>query len=132
VKIVLAAGCFDPLHWGHLKHLEQARAMGDYLTVALTSDSQLTSEKGAGRPVFTAQQRKEMLEALRCVSQVVVVDSTIEALYAIWPQVFVKGAEYRGRIKAVDEMFCKLHDVAIVHTDGPVYSSTKLLAHYAR
>ena len=131
MKIVLVAGCFDPLHVGHLHHLEQAITYGTELVVAVTSDKQVTKEKGYGRPVFTEELRAHMLKALRIVSRVVIVDSTIEALYKVQPDVFVKGIEYKGRIRGEDQAYCDQHKVKIAFTDGPTYSSTKLLRHYA-
>lgn len=129
-RIVLATGCFDPLHVGHLHHLERASNNGDYLVVALTSDSQVSKQKGDGRPVFPEEERAEMLRALRCVSRVIVVDDLIEALYAVEPDVLALGAEYKGRVEQQHRAHCDLHKIDIIFTDGPVYSSTKLLSHY--
>ena len=61
-RVVLAHGCFDLLHLGHIRHLQEAKAQGDYLVVSVTADTHV--RKGVGRPVFTAIQRAEALEAL--------------------------------------------------------------------
>lgn len=131
MKIVMVAGCFDPLHVGHIYHFERALELGTELVVAVTSDKQLAKEKGYGRPVFTEDQRAHMLKALRVVSRVLIVDSTIEALYKVRPDVFVKGIEYQGRIRGEDQAYCDQHKVKIAFTDGVTYSSTKLLKYYA-
>ena len=70
-RIVLAGGCFDILHYGHISFLKQAKTYGDYLIVALESDENVQRMKGNTRPIHTQAQRKEMLETLSCVDEVV-------------------------------------------------------------
>ena len=70
-KIVLVGGCFDLLHFGHITFLQQAKALGDYLVVALESDGNVRRMKGDTRPIHTQAQRKIMLETLSCVDEVV-------------------------------------------------------------
>ena len=130
MRVILAAGCFDPLHIGHLHHLERAAEFGSYLVVAVTSDAQVTKQKGEGRPVFHADERAEMLRALRCVSSVIIVENMIEALCAVNPEVLALGAEYKDRVESQHRAHCDVHKIEIIFTDGPVYSSTKLLSHY--
>jgi FAD synthetase len=69
--IVLVGGCFDLLHYGHISFLKQAKSYGDYLMVALESDENVRRVKGPSRPIHTQQQRKEMLEALKVVDEVI-------------------------------------------------------------
>lgn len=127
--IVLANGCFDVLHIGHLNHLEAARAMGDKLIVGVTQDEFVN--KGEGRPVFNVWQRIRMLEALRCVDKAFYCQSSLDALKTK-PDIFVKGFEYRGKIKKEDEDYCKEHNIEIRFTNEPFYSSTQLLHYYDR
>lgn len=70
-KIVLVGGCFDLLHYGHISFLKQAKRLGDYLIVALESDKNVRRMKGETRPIHTQEKRKEMLEALTCVDEVI-------------------------------------------------------------
>jgi rfaE bifunctional protein nucleotidyltransferase chain/domain len=70
-KIVLVGGCFDLLHYGHISFLKQAKALGDYLIVALESDENVKHMKGEARPIHTQAQRKEMLESLSCIDEVI-------------------------------------------------------------
>ena len=72
MKTVLVGGCFDLLHFGHITFLQQAKALGDHLVVALESDENVRRMKGETRPIHTQQQRKAMLESLRCVDEVIV------------------------------------------------------------
>jgi bifunctional ADP-heptose synthase (sugar kinase/adenylyltransferase) len=112
--------------------LERAARLGSYLVVAVTSDAQVTKQKGEGRPVFPVGERAQMLYALRVVNRVIVVDNLIEALYQVDPDVLALGAEYEGRVEQQHQAFCDLHKIDIVFTNGPVYSSTRLLSHYRR
>lgn len=70
-KVVLVGGCFDLIHYGHIQFLKQAKMLGDHLIVALESDENVKRRKGDSRPIHTQQQRKEMLEALHLVDEVV-------------------------------------------------------------
>jgi D-glycero-beta-D-manno-heptose 1-phosphate adenylyltransferase len=94
--IVFTNGVFDLLHVGHLRYLQQARAMGDALIVGLNSDRSVRANKGAGRPITPEGERAEILEALTCVDGVVVFDEdTPHAIIAaLQPDVLVKGADW--------------------------------------
>jgi len=68
---VLVGGCFDILHYGHVRFLKEARGLGDYLIVALESDENTKRLKGTGRPIHNQKQRKEILESLNFVDEVI-------------------------------------------------------------
>lgn len=70
-NIVLVGGCFDLLHFGHIHFLKQAKSHGDWLVVALESDENVRRMKGDTRPIHTQTQRKEMLESLSVVDEVI-------------------------------------------------------------
>ena len=93
-QIVLAHGVFDLLHMGHIRHLEQARKMGDVLVVTLTQDCHVN--KGPGRPAFPQHLRAEALAALSVVDYVAVNrwPSAVETIRMLRPGIFVKGQEY--------------------------------------
>ena len=92
---VLAHGCFDVLHVGHVRHLQAARQLGDRLIVSVTADEFVN--KGPDRPVFTATQRVECLRALRCVDEALVAYSQTAAatIREIRPTIYAKGPECR-------------------------------------
>src|ERR1700675_2647046 len=73
-KLVFTNGVFDILHVGHVRYLEQARALGDALVVAINSDASVLELKGEGRPLINEHERAEILAALRAVSYVSVFD----------------------------------------------------------
>lgn len=102
MRTVLAHGCFDVLHIGHIRLLKAARSMGDELVVSLLADEFVTKYKGPERPFHTLDMRIEQLRALRCVDRVVVVDgpgheAVEQMIEAVRPAVYVKGLETKGK-----------------------------------
>ncbi|HKB25302.1 MAG TPA: adenylyltransferase/cytidyltransferase family protein [Methylomirabilota bacterium] len=95
-RIVLANGCFDLLHVGHVRYLAAARRLGDVLFVGLNSDPTVARLKGPGRPLMPAAERAEMLLALRHVDHVVVFDDerADRLIERIRPDVHAKGTDY--------------------------------------
>jgi FAD synthetase len=70
-KKVLVGGCFDILHYGHVQFLKEAKKLGDYLIVALESDETTKRLKGPGRPIHNQRERREILESLKFVDEVI-------------------------------------------------------------
>jgi D-glycero-beta-D-manno-heptose 1-phosphate adenylyltransferase len=95
-RIVLANGCFDVLHVGHVRYLAGARRLGDVLVVGINADEQVALQKGAGRPVLSANERAEIVAALESVTYVTIFDEpTVEQLLlALKPDVHAKGTDY--------------------------------------
>ena len=95
--VVTTNGCFDILHVGHVRYLQEARALGDMLVVGVNSDSTVRKLKGPERPVVPEHERVEILAALECVDYVTVFpeDTPVELILAIKPNVHVKGGDYR-------------------------------------
>jgi len=93
---VLANGCFDLLHVGHIRYLQGARELGDALIVGLNSDESVRRLKGPQRPLMTEYERAEILAALTCVDYIVIFqESTVESLLkALKPDVQCKGTDY--------------------------------------
>jgi rfaE bifunctional protein nucleotidyltransferase chain/domain len=95
-RVVLANGCFDLLHVGHVRYLRSARALGDTLIVGLNSDDSVRRLKGPGRPLMPVSERVEIVGALAGVDAVVVFEEdSADALIArIRPHVHAKGTDY--------------------------------------
>ncbi len=94
--IVLANGCFDLFHVGHIRYLAGAKALGDMLVVGVNSDEQTRKLKGEGRPFMPQNERAELISSLRCVDLVTIFDEpTVEELIrAIRPDIHAKGTDY--------------------------------------
>ena len=89
-------GCFDILHIGHIRYLQEAKKLGDILIVGLNSDASVKRIKGPERPVNSEQDRAELLCALGCVDYVVIFeeDTPIDLIIKVQPDVLVKGGDY--------------------------------------
>ena len=96
-RIVMTNGCFDILHAGHVSYLQQARAQGDRLIVAVNDDASITRLKGDGRPINHLARRMAVLAGLKSVDWVVSFsDDTPEALLHLFrPDILVKGGDYQ-------------------------------------
>ena len=94
--IVFTNGCFDLLHVGHIRCLEGARALGDYLFVGINSDRAVREIKGEGQPVTPERERAEVLSALEAVDFVVIFDGKTadEPILKIKPHIHAKGTDY--------------------------------------
>lgn len=94
--IVFTNGVFDLLHPGHVRYLQQARALGGALVVGLNSDASVRRNKGPERPINPENERAEILAALDCVDAVVIFDedTPAEIVHACQPDVLVKGGDW--------------------------------------
>ena len=95
-KIVLANGCFDFFHVGHIRYLAGAKALGDCLIVAINSDEQVRKLKGKNRPLMPERERAEILSALKFADYVTIFpEPTVEELIrALRPDFHAKGTDY--------------------------------------
>jgi D-glycero-beta-D-manno-heptose 1-phosphate adenylyltransferase len=95
-KVVLANGCFDILHVGHLRYLTGARALGNVLVVAVNSDKSMRSIKDPGRPILPEGERVALVSALRCVDYVVLFNEpdVSNVLDVLRPSIHAKGTDY--------------------------------------
>jgi len=95
-RVVFTNGCFDLLHPGHIRCLEQARALGDLLVVAINTDASVRRMKGAGRPVVPEAERAEVLAALAAVDYVTLFDEDTpqQIIARVLPDVLVKGGDW--------------------------------------
>jgi rfaE bifunctional protein nucleotidyltransferase chain/domain len=97
-RVVFTNGCFDLLHLGHVRYLEQARSLGEALVVGVNTDASVRRlDKGQDRPVNPEGDRAAVLAALACVDRVVLFpeDTPLELITALEPDILVKGGDYR-------------------------------------
>lgn len=98
-KVVFTNGCFDILHAGHVKYLEEAKSYGDILVLGLNSDASVKRLKGESRPINNSEDRATVLAALESVDFVIEFgeDTPYELIKAIKPDILVKGGDYKGK-----------------------------------
>jgi D-glycero-beta-D-manno-heptose 1-phosphate adenylyltransferase len=128
-QIVLANGCFDLLHVGHIRYLGGAKALGGKLVVAMNSDASVRQIKGEGRPFMPAQERAEIVAALAGVDAVVLFEEPdVRALIReIRPDIQAKGTDYiRENVPERDEVLAYGGRIEIVG-DPKDHSTTELL-----
>ncbi len=133
-RVVLANGCFDLVHVGHVRYLTDARSRGDYLVVALNTDAVVRELKGAGRPLVPLAERAELVAAFACVDAVTSFDEPDLAatLRLLRPDVHAKGTDYTAASvpeAAVDRELGV--DIAICG-DAKRHSSRELAARIAQ
>ena len=123
------SGCFDLLHIGHLRSLEEAAALGDVLVVGLNRDKRVRELKGRGRPVTPERQRAELLAGLACVDYVVLfgADTAAQLIRALEPDVVCKGGEYRGARTPEQEAIESLGGTFVLLRQTPGVRSSLIL-----
>ncbi len=96
-KVVFTNGCFDILHVGHLRYLEEAKEQGEILFVGVNSDDSVKRLKGPTRPINNENDRAEMLAGLKPVDYVVIFseDTPVELISELKPSIHVKGGDYK-------------------------------------
>jgi len=128
-KVVFTNGCFDIIHYGHVKYLEKCKKLGDVLIVGLNSDSSVRKIKGKGRPVTGQKERAVILAAMEFVDYVVLFDESTPAglIAKIGPRVLVKGGDW-AKSEIVGGAFVKKTGgrvVTVPFIKG--YSTTRIL-----
>jgi len=121
MKKIIVNGTFDILHVGHIKLLEYAKSLGDYLTVAIDTDERVRSLKGNQRPINNSYERATMLMALKSVDMVAIFGTDEELIDLISNHdIMVKGSDYKG-IPVIGEQHIKV----IYYERIEEYSTTK-------
>jgi len=95
-RIVFTNGCFDLLHIGHVRYLEEAKALGDVLVVGVNSDTSVRKLKGPQRPILSEEERTEILSGLECVDYVTLFNEMdpLNLITSLQPDVLVKGGDW--------------------------------------
>ena len=127
-KVVLTNGCYDLLHPGHVRLLEQARSLGDVLILALNSDDSVRRLKGPSRPLLSEESRAEVAAAVAAVDAITVFDEDTprELIAAVLPDVLVKGADWAHWIAGREEVEAAGGQVMALALE-PGYSTTGIV-----
>jgi rfaE bifunctional protein nucleotidyltransferase chain/domain len=128
-KVVLANGCFDLFHVGHLRYLEGAAHLADVLVVAVNSDEQARKLKGEGRPHTPQDERAEIVAGVRCVDIVTIFEEpTVEdLLLAIRPDFHAKGTDYTTETVPEREVVRSYGGTVAIVGDPKDHSSTEMI-----
>lgn len=126
--MVFTNGCYDLLHPGHIRLLEQARSLGDVLILALNSDASVRRAKGPGRPLVGEAERSELAMALEAVDAVTIFDEDTprELIAEVLPDVLIKGADWSHFIAGREEVEAAGGRVLTVPLE-PGYSTTNIV-----
>ena len=129
-KIILANGCFDLIHAGHIRYLAGAKDLGGVLVVGINSDDQVRILKGPGRPYIEQDERAEIVSAFRCVDLVTIFDEpTVEELIkAIRPDFHAKGTDYTYETVPERAIVRQYGGQVAIVGDPKDHSSTELIA----
>ena len=127
-KVVLTNGCYDLLHPGHIRLLEQARSQGDVLILALNSDGSVRRLKGPSRPLLSEKERAEVAAGLEAVDAVTLFDEDTprELIAAVLPDVLIKGADWAHWIAGREEVEAAGGQVLALALE-PGYSTTGIV-----
>ncbi|MDH3491957.1 MAG: adenylyltransferase/cytidyltransferase family protein [Acidobacteriota bacterium] len=127
-RIILANGCFDLLHVGHIRYLEGAKSLGGYLVAAINSDDQVRAIKGGDRPYVSQDERAETISSIRCVDVVTIFpEPTVEELIrALKPDFHAKGTDYTTETVPEREIVAEYGGRVAIVGDPKDHSSTEL------
>ncbi len=133
-KIVLANGCFDLFHVGHIRYLQGAKELGDLLIVGINSDEQVRKLKGLNRPFMPENERAEIIDALACVDYVTVfTEPTVtELIRAVRPDFHAKGTDYTPETVPEKDIVAEYGGQVKIVGDPKNHSSTDLLKKISR
>ena len=128
-RVILANGCFDLIHAGHVRYLAGAKALGGMLLVAINSDEQVFALKGDGRPAMPEQERAEIIAAFRFVDAVTIFDETTveEIIRIVRPDIHAKGTDYTTETVPEREIVHEYGGQVAIVGDPKDHSSTALL-----
>jgi rfaE bifunctional protein nucleotidyltransferase chain/domain len=136
-RAVFTNGCFDLLHLGHVRYLQEARNLGDFLILGLNGDASVRALKGEGRPLVPERERAEILAALTCIDYVTIfAEVTANSLVNLLrPAIYVKGGDYAGASDGTPDL-SRLPEAPVVQAYGgsirlipytPQHSTTELI-----
>ena len=128
-RIVLANGCFDLFHVGHIRYLAGAKALGEILIVGINSDEQVRLLKGGSRPYMPENERAEIISALKCVDLVTIFPepTVAELIRAVRPDFHAKGTDYTAESVPEREIVKEYGGKTMIVGDPKDHSSTDLI-----
>ncbi len=116
-RIVFTNGCFDLLHLGHIRYLENPKFLGDILVVGVNSDRSVQSLKGPERPILPEEERAEILSGLECVDYITLFDelTPLELISSLQPHILVKGGDWAKETTVGREVVERSGGEVVIH-----------------
>src|SRR6266487_3241672 len=129
---VFTNGCFDLLHLGHVRYLQEARNLGDFLILGLNSDESTRMLKGPGRPLVPEKERAEILAALACIEYVTIFAEPTAGLLVelLQPAIYVKGGDY-ANAQGSEPDTSRLPEAKVVQAYGGIVRLIPYLPHHS-
>jgi len=134
-RIIATNGCFDVLHVGHLRYLQESKNLGDILVVGLNSDSSVKALKGSSRPINSQLDRAELLLGLKPVDFVIIFEETdaCNFLNKVKPDVYTKGGDYSPEelkkwpeYKTAQQLGCKIEIISLIEGKSSTQTINKI------
>ena len=125
-NIILADGCFDPFHEGHIQYLRASKELGSKLIVNMATDREIWIKRPSIGPLLKEYARKQLLESLEFVDSVLVID-TLDALKTINPNIYAKGLDWKGKLPNEELETCSVLGIDIIFLDTVTNSSSSIL-----
>jgi len=124
-KVIFTNGCFDFIHRGHVTYLEKSKELGNYLIIGLNSDESVKRLKGENKPYNNQDDRKRVLESLKCVDEVIIFDedTPYDLIKRIQPDIITKGGDYKTKEEVVGNDIANVELIPFL--EG--YSTTKIV-----
>ena len=131
-RSVLTNGCFDLLHLGHIRYLQEARVLGDFLIVGLNNDAGVRLLKGPGRPLLAEMERAEILAALACIEYVTIFaePTACPLVELLRPSIYVKGGDY-ANAQGSEPDTSRLPEAKVVQAYGGIVRLIPYLPHHS-
>lgn len=132
-KIILANGCFDLIHVGHIRYLKEAKKKGDILVLAINSDASIGQLKGKGRPILKEKERVDIFTSVSFVDYITIFEETTveNILHALKPDIHAKGSDYTEET-VPEKATVRSYGGRIVITGGPKVRSTSQIINQIR
>ncbi|MCK5683722.1 adenylyltransferase/cytidyltransferase family protein [bacterium] len=128
-KLVFANGCFDILHVGHIRYMQDAASYGEFMVVAINSDVSVKALKGDARPYYPENERAEIISSIECVDYVIIFDdlNVSNLLTRIKPDFHAKGTDYTVDTVPEKEIMEKINGKVIICGDEKNHDSSKII-----
>jgi D-beta-D-heptose 7-phosphate kinase/D-beta-D-heptose 1-phosphate adenosyltransferase len=122
--VVFTNGCYDLLHCGHLRTFQYARSIGNHVVVGINSDASVRAIKGSNRPIIGQSERKEIVESIRYVDEVILFDelTPLRLVEAIKPDIIIKGEDWKDK-QVIGSHIAEVKFVPILKN----YSTTEII-----